>query len=185
MTEESSAGSSSRLAKFTAANMLRSLLPLVVMVLALAYFCSPQNQDPVTEIDPAHSISYAASLTQVTLPVPELPETWRPTSVDVVAPEDGPPGPVTLTIGYVTPTGEFARYIASTDPAAELTEELLRDADSVGRLTLSDESWEEFTTSRGELLYLRTDDDLRLLVTGSASAPELRSLAESLIPYRG
>lgn len=170
--------------KLTAANMLRSMLPLVVMVLALAYFCTPHNVDPVAAIDPANSIRYAASVIGGDLLVPDLPETWIPTSVDVVAPEDGQTGPVTLTIGYVTPTAEFARYVISTDPTADLIDDLLVDSDSGGELTLAGQRWQEFTTSRTELLYLRQDGDRRVVVTGSAGEDELRTLAESLVPYR-
>jgi hypothetical protein len=175
---------SGRLAKLTAANMLRSMLPLVVMVLALAYFCSPQNPDPVVEIDPSNSIRYAASLALVAIPVPELAETWRPTSAEVDPPADGQPGRVTLTIGYVTPQVSFARYVVSTDPAAELIENLLLDADREAALTIAGQPWEEFTTNRNERLYLASFGDLRLLVTGSASQEELRTLAASLTPYR-
>lgn len=160
------------------------MLPLVVMVLALAYFCSPQNQDPVNEIDPSNSISYAASLTEIALPVPRLEQTWRPTSVDVVTAAAGQAGQVTLTIGYVTPTEEFARYVVSTDPAAELIADLLRDADKGGLLTIEGEPWMVMTTGRGERLYLRTDGEVRLVVSGSASEDELRTLAESVTPYR-
>ncbi|MBA3294822.1 MAG: DUF4245 domain-containing protein [Geodermatophilaceae bacterium] len=184
MAAESRAGPPGRLGKMTAANMLRSMLPLVVMVLGLAYFCSPQTQDPVTEIDPSNSIRYAASLTDVVLPVPDLAEAWRPTSVDVT-PEGGQPGVVTLTIGYLTPSEEFARYAVSTDSASGLMTDLLTGATGVGALRLGGESWEEFSTGRGEALYLRNDGDLRLVVTGSASQDELRTLAESLTPYRG
>lgn len=184
MAGETTGGPSTRLGKLTWANMLRSLLPLVVIVLALAYFCSPQDQDPVVEIDPSNSISYAASLTEISLPVPELAESWRPTSVDVTGPTDGQRGPVTLTIGYVTPSVEFARYIVSTDPSSELIEDLLTDGQSAGEARLAGQTWEEFTTSRGEPLYLRNDGELRLVVTGSASQDELSTLAGSLTPYR-
>ena len=185
MAGESTTGPPGRLGKLTAANMLRSLLPLVVMVLAMAYFCSPQDLHPVIEIDPSNSIRYAASLAEIGLPLPELAETWRPTSVDVAAPADGQPGPVTLTIGYLTPSEEFARYVVSTDPASTLIDDLLNDANRVGRLTIAGQSWMMFTTNRGEQLYLRTDGDLRLVVTGSAGEAEIRTLAESLVPYRG
>lgn len=164
--------------------MLRSLLPLVIIVLGLAYFCTPQDVEPVAEIDPTNSIRYAASLAEVALPVPVLGDSWRATSVDVVATDDGQPGPVTLAIGYVTPNSEFARYVVSTDRGSELIADLLTDADVVGVLTLAGRDWKELRTTRDERLYLRTDSDLRLVVTGSASEAELRALAESLSPYR-
>ncbi|MDQ3734084.1 MAG: DUF4245 domain-containing protein, partial [Actinomycetota bacterium] len=139
----------------------------------------------VAEIDPSNSIRHAAGLAEVPLPVPVLPETWRPTSADVTAPNDGQQGPVTLSIGYVSPSEEFARYIVSTDPAAEQITDLLGDADSTGTMRIAGASWEEFTTGRGEQLLLRTDDDLRIVITGSASQDELRTLAASLAPYTG
>lgn len=172
--------------------MLRSLLPLVVVVLALAYFCTPQTVDPVTEVDPTSSIRYAASLSEVSLLVPELGDQWRPTSVEANVPEDGETGPVTLTIGYVSPTDEFARFVVSSDPATPVIGDLLVDAESVGPVTfnaaadaLDEAVWEELRTSRGERFYLGSVGDLRLVVTGSASEDELRTLAESLRPYRG
>lgn len=173
----------SRLAKASPANMLRSLLPLVVIVLGLAYFCTPTDVSPVTEVDPTGSIRYAASLTGSTLLVPELDDGWRPTSVDVTAP-DVAPGPVTLTIGYVTPSDEFARYVVSTDPSSQLIDDLLAGADAVTPVSVGGQTWEAFTTSRGERLLLRTGDGLRLLVTGSAPEDELATLAGSLVPYR-
>ncbi len=185
MAAEPTVAPSGRLAKLTAANMLRSMLPLVVMVLALAYFCSPQVTDPVLEIDPSNSIRYAASLALVALPVPDLAETWRPTSAEVDAPADGQPGLVTLTIGYLTPAQNFARYVVSTDPTAALIESLLQGADPGAALTIAGQAWEEFSTSRNERLYLSGTGDLRLLVTGSASQDELRTLAASLTLYRG
>lgn len=168
----------------TAANMLRSLLPLVLIVLALAYFCSPTDVDPVTEVDPSTSISYAATRTEQTLLVPELAAQWRPTSVDVVVPDAGRSGAVSLTIGYLTPSEEFARYIITTDPSADLVEDLLAGADAAGTLVLAGRPWQELSTARGERLYLRSLGELRLVVTGSASEDELRTLAESLRPYR-
>jgi len=173
------------LGKMSAANMLRSLLPLIVMVLALAYFCSPQDGDPVVEIDPTNSINYAASLSEAQLLVPDLPQSWRATSVDVVGPADSQPGPVTLTIGYVTPDQEFARYVVSNDPDSELIAELLTDAETAGQPSWDGKPWDGFLTSRDERLYLRSDGDLQIVVTGSATEDELRTLAESLIPYRG
>ncbi len=189
MAEEPAAGPSKRLGKLTTANMLRSLLPLLVMVLALAYFCSPHDLDPVTEIDPSGTISFAASLSERPLLIPVLAETWRPTSVNLAdQPADQPgdqPGPITLTIGYVTPTGEFARYVVSTDPASATIADLLAGAETVGVSSFAGREWDQSTSTRGEPLYTRTDGDLRLLMTGSASREEFRELAGSLAAYSG
>lgn len=185
MAEEPTAGPSKRLGKLTTANMLRSMLPLIVMVLALAYFCSPHDLDPVTEIDPSGTISFAASLSERPLLIPVLEQTWRPTSVNIADQSGDRPGPITLTIGYVTPTGEFARYVVSTDPASATIADLLTGAESVGVSSFAGQEWDQSTSTRGEPLYMRTDGDLRLLMTGSASREEFGELAGSLAAYSG
>ena len=75
--------SQERAAKFTAANMVRSLLPLTVIVLALVGLVALRQNgaDPVREVETASGIQLTAARASYPLLVPQdLPDDWRATS---------------------------------------------------------------------------------------------------------
>ncbi len=100
-----------RLAAFTPANMVRSLLPLTVLILVIVGVTSlRQNpEDPVREVETGPSIALAAERASYPLLVPQgLPEAWRPTSVRTDAVDGAAGDPVTLEMGWFTPAEEYA-----------------------------------------------------------------------------
>src|SRR3954469_1600749 len=133
----------------TFANMLRSLLPLVLIVLAVVWWTSfRQSPDvqPVKAIDPSTTISLAANRAGYQLLVPTgLPDRYRPTSArtDAGKAEDG--DPVTLELGYVTPSDEFAGFVVSDDPRADPVTALLGDATAAGDVQIDGDTWTRAT----------------------------------------
>ena len=175
-----------RLQRFTAANMIRSLLPLVLgCLLVVGVTAIRQNpDDPVREVDTSSAERAASELAGYQLLVPRgLPDSWRPTSVRTDAGQASAGDPVSLQIGWLTPAEEFAQYVVSDDPATTALTDVLDDATEDGTQQVGADTWQRLTTPRGETALTRAEGTATLLVTGSASEDELETLAGSLQPY--
>ena len=175
-----------RMQRFTAANMIRSLLPLVLgCLLVVGITALRQNpDDPVREVETTSAERAASGLASYRLLVPRgLSDDWRPTSVRTNAGQASAGDPVSLQIGWLTPAEEFAEYVVSDDPATTALTDVLEDATDDGTVRVGGETWTRLTTQRGETALTRADGTATLVVTGSASDDELETLAGSLEPY--
>jgi hypothetical protein len=175
-----------RLQRFTAANMIRSLLPLVLgCLLVVGITAIRQNpDDPVREVDTSSAERAVSQLASYQLLVPRgLSDDWRPTSVRTDAGQASPGDPVSLQIGWLTPAEEFAEYVVSDDPEAAALTDVLDDGTQAGSQQVDGDTWQRLTTERGETALTRTEGTATLVVTGSASDDELTTLAGSLAPY--
>jgi hypothetical protein len=175
-----------RMGRFTPANMLRSLLPLVVICLVIVGVMAVRQtpDDPIREVDTTSAERASAELASYELLVPRgLPEGWRPTSVRTNAGSASAGDPITLQIGWFTPGEEYAGYVVSDDPEAQALEDVLEDATPEGEEQVGGETWQRLTTERGETAFSRTEGTATYAVTGSASDEELTTLAGSLQPY--
>jgi hypothetical protein len=176
----------------TFANMLRSLVPLVVIVLAIVWWTAfRQSPDvaPVKEIDPSSTVQLAANRAGYPLLVPtDLPHGYRPTSARTDAGNAEKGDPVTLQIGYVTPSEQFAQFVVSDDPRADAVTGLLNDATPAGSVQIGGDSWTRATRQHErdeETLLSRTLDGVTVVVSGSASEKELETVAGAVRPYSG
>jgi hypothetical protein len=177
----------SRAAKFTPANMVRSLLPLTLLILVIVGVTAVRQnpEDPVRDVDPGPSISLAAERAGYPLLVPQgLPEGWRPTSVRTDAVSGAAGDPVTLEIGWFTPAEEYAGYVISDRAGVAALDDVLDDATDDGTVQVGGATWDRKTTERGETALTRTEGTATLLVTGSAPDEELEELAAAIGPYR-
>ncbi|TYP80686.1 DUF4245 domain-containing protein [Blastococcus xanthinilyticus] len=175
--------------RMSAANMIRSLLPLIVICLLVvgwqAFLRNPE--DPVLEIDPTNTLRLADARAGYGLLVPEdLDEGYRPTSARTDAGNAAEGEPVTLQIGYLTPSGAYAGFVVSDDPEAEALTAVLGTPDADGDpVEIDGEQWLRSTTARGETALSRTEEGVTLLVSGSADEDELRTVAGAVEPYEG
>ncbi|WP_138735999.1 DUF4245 domain-containing protein [Modestobacter excelsi] len=175
-----------RLQRFTAANMIRSLLPLVLgCLLVVGVTAIRQNpDDPVREVDTSSAERAVSQLASYQLLVPRgLSDDWRPTSVRTDAGQASAGDPVSLQIGWLTPAEEFAQYVVSDDPETTALTDVLDDATEDGTQQVGGDTWQRLTTQRGETALTRAEGTATLVVTGSASDDELETLAGSLEPY--
>ena len=177
-----------RVGRLTAANMLRSMLPLVVISLLVVAWTnlrqSGDASDPVREVDPSTTVQLAAARADYPLVVPTgLAEEYRPTSARTDAGDASDGDPVTLEIGYVTPSQEFAGFVVSDDRGAEPLLAALEGAEEQGTLDLAGETWTRSTTESGETALSREVDDVTVVVTGSAPDEELETVAAAVRPY--
>ncbi|RBY79596.1 DUF4245 domain-containing protein [Geodermatophilus sp. TF02-6] len=172
----------------SATNMIRSLAPLVLICLGLVGWMAAKNSgvDPVREVDPASTVQLAAARAGYPVVVPAgLPEGYRPTSARTDAGTAGAGDPVTLEIGYLTPSEEFAGFAVSDDARAPAVTAVLDDARQQGTVDLGGQTWTRSTTGRGETVLWREDAGVTVLVTGSAGEGELETVAAAVRPYSG
>jgi hypothetical protein len=177
-----------RASRLSFANMLRSLLPLVVICLVIvAWTAFRQSGDVgVRTVDPSSTAQLAAARASYELPVPTgLDADYLPTSARTDAGDAEEGDPVTLEIGYLTPSEEFAGFVVSDDRGADPVAAVLDGAEEQGTVDVDGERWNRSTTVDGETALSREADGVTVLVTGSAPDEELRTVAESVRPYSG
>jgi hypothetical protein len=170
-----------------AANMVRSLLPLVLICLAIVWWTSfRQSADvqPVRTVDPTSTVDLAAARASYPMVVPQgLGRNYRPTSARTDAGHASEGDPVTLEIGYVTPSGEFAGFVVSDDRHADALATVLDGTQEKGRVDIGGESWTRSTTQKGETVLSREDGGVFVSVSGSAPEKELETVAAAVEPH--
>ena len=179
-----------RAARMNAANMVRSLLPLVLICLAIVWWTNVRqgpDVQPVRTVDPTSTIELAAARAGYPIAVPQgLGEEYRPTSARTDAGNATAEGdPVTLEIGYVTPSEEFAGFVESDDRRAEPLAAVLDGAQERGQVDVGGRAWTRATTTKGETVLSREDGGVIVAVSGSASEKELETVAAAVAPYSG
>jgi cytoskeletal protein RodZ len=176
-----------RAARMNAANMVRSLLPLVLICLAIVWwtnFRQSADVQPVRTIDPSSTVDLAAARASYPLVVPQgLAENYRPTSARTDAGKASEGDPVTLEIGYVTPSEEFAGFVVSDDRRADPVATVLDGATAKGSVDIGGRTWTRATTAEGETVLSREDGGVVVAVSGSASEKELETVAAAVEPF--
>lgn len=174
--------------RMNAANMLRSMLPLVVIcLLIVAWTALRQSGDAgVREVDPSSTVQLAAARASYVLEVPQgLPEDYRTTSARTDAGKAEAGEPVTLELGYLTPDEEFAGFVVSDDRRADAVATVLDDAKEDGTVDIGGRTWTRSTTGRDETALSREDAGVIVIVTGSAEEKELETVAAAVRPWSG
>jgi hypothetical protein len=172
--------------RLSAGNMLRSLLPLVVICLLIVGWTTlRQNGDTgVRTVDPSTTVQLAAARASYPLLVPTgLATDYRPTYARTDAGAAGEGDAVTLEIGYLTPDEEFAGFVVSDDRRATPLAAVLDGAEERGTLDVAGAQWTRSTTAKGETALSRENDGATVVVFGSAGDDELASVAASVAQY--
>lgn len=109
-----------------------------------------------------------------------LPEGWMATSVDVA------PGTVSLAwgVGLLTDDREFIGVRQSGRPLAELLDTYVDEQTTQGEPVTIDSAvastWDTFADAGGDRAYVAEVDGETVMVFGSASEEDLRTVVESL-----
>jgi hypothetical protein len=176
-----------RTARFTVANMLRSLLPLVVICLLIVAWTTwrQSGDERVQTVDPDSTIQLAAARASYPVVAPVgLPDDYLVTSARTDAGQaEDEEDTVTLEIGYLTPSEEYAGFVVSDDPGAGPVVDVVTDGAERGEVQIGGRTWQQRTTERGETAFVREVDGVTVAVTGSASDDELRTVAAAVEPY--
>jgi hypothetical protein len=189
--EEAVPPAPSRAGRQTFANMLRSLLPLVAIVLAIVAWTAFRQSPDVDPVKPADNldstVQLAANRAGYDLLVPTgLSEDYVATSARTDAGDAEEGDPVSLEIGYVTPDEKFVGFAESDDPRADAVTGVLGDATEQGTVQIGGQTWTRSTRLHQgdtETVLSREADGVTVLVSGSASDEELQEVAASLQPY--
>ncbi|TFV78513.1 DUF4245 domain-containing protein [Blastococcus sp. CT_GayMR19] len=174
--------------RLNAANMLRSMLPLVLICLVIVWWTTfRQSGDAgVRTVDPSSTVQLAAARAGYPLLLPAgLDEDYLVTSARTDAGNAGEGDPVTLQIGYLTPSEEYAGFVVSDDPRADPLATVLDGAEEQGTLDVGGQTWTRSTTEKEETALSREADGITVVVTGSASDEELAAVAAAVEPYTG
>jgi Protein of unknown function (DUF4245) len=177
-----------RAGRMTAANMLRSMVPLVVIcLLIVAWTAFRQSGDAgVRTVDPSTTVQLAAARASYPLLAPSgLDEDYRTTSARTDAGNAGEGDPVTLEIGYLTPAEEFAGFVVSDDRRATPLADVLDGAEEQASVDIGGRSWTRSVTEAGETALSVEADGAIAVVFGSASDDELETVAAAVEPYTG
>ncbi|UOY03894.1 DUF4245 domain-containing protein [Blastococcus sp. PRF04-17] len=175
-----------RAGRMNAANMVRSLLPLVVICLLIAAWTAfRQSGDTgVRTVDPSTTVQLAAARASYPLLAPDgLEEGFRPTSARTDAGDAQDGDPVTLEIGYLTPGERFAGFVVSDDRRAEPLADVLDGAREEGAVDIGGRTWTRSTTEKGETALSVEVAGAVVVVFGSAGDDELETVAAAVEPY--
>ena len=164
----------------TAADMLRTLAVIMLLVVPMWFLAQPPDSDEqrIRVVDPSADLAaFQTEVPQAPVPV-ALPETWRATSSTLQQEPDA------LRVGYVTPQGEYAEFAASTaEPDEYLTEMTGAKSAALDDVQVDGVAWEQYRDADGSLSLVRSYGPAVVVIgslRSSADLAELRTLAASL-----
>ena len=112
------------------------------------------------------------------LRVPAVPADWRATTVDTARVGTGDARVVRT--GYLTAQGHYLRLVQSdADEAALLGTEAQGTPIATGPVVVGDVTWVAYTDDTREPIRVAALDGVRLLITGSGTDDEFRTLASA------
>ncbi|WEV78016.1 DUF4245 domain-containing protein [Janibacter cremeus] len=174
----------SHYAKGTAANMVRSMVVIVVITFALYLISGRTNGTATDTVDVVGTAQHHAQQSGHPFAHPkDLPAGWAPSSVRYASSE----GAMTWQAGYTTPDDEYVSVKQAADPAEEWVGVQTHGGAATGELTTDDgREWTKRATDGGGqrslVLQPQEWDGLTTVVTGSGSWSQLEEFAERLVP---
>jgi hypothetical protein len=175
----------------SARDVLLSMVPLVLIVLALAGLagmCSFSPGGPsidpraVPTVDAAERLGRAASTVPFPVRSPELPAGWRANSAGVDRVGDELDAPRAVRVGWRTPDGNYLRLSQSSAGEAELAVfETEQRAAPTGAVQAAGRIWVRYPGPRAEQAWVTDLGEVRLLVTGSGTEEQFRTLTDATL----
>src|SRR3954453_22615907 len=167
----------------TFSDMGRSL-GLMAVVIAVLLLIGPARtlifpgSAKVQPVDYSHRVTAFKNVVGIVLAPTDLPRGWRANAATFGSAR----GRAHLHIGFATPGSLFAGVDESNGPPAQLLSGVLgpRGTTVTGTTTIAGETWETRRSQRGEQALTVTRGPLTVVVTGSATERQLRTLAGSL-----
>jgi hypothetical protein len=167
----------------TVRDMVLSLgLMAVVIGVSLLFVPSlihPSSQDRYPAFDNSGVVEGFHQVTGVNPLVPgALPSDWRATSGTLT----GPRAREHMHLGYAAPGRSYAGLEESVGPAADLVSTVLGKAGTTvtGTVAVNGVGWQRRPAPGGEVALMHVSGSLTVIVTGSASVPDLVRFAAGL-----
>jgi len=158
----------------------------VIVAIVVVAVPAPHAAEPVT-------IGYHSDLAKLIrlAPYPAvapsgLPDAWQPVSSALAVGGANGAGTVTWQLGYMTPDGALASLEETNASAAAFIRRMTNDGAVTGTTQVTGRTWLlDPAPSRGQRsLSYTSPAGFTLVVTGTATWPQLRQLAASLRPAR-
>lgn len=173
----------SHYAKGTAANMVRSMAVILVLVLAIYVVAGLDNSQAPESLDVEGSAQHHAQQSGHPFAYPEgLPDGWVATSVRYETSGEA----MTWNAGYTTPDEEHVSIRQAADPGDAWLGAQTDDGTTVGSVTTKDgEDWvqrdREGKDRRSLVNEPEAKGELTTVVTGTGSWEQLEGVAERLV----
>jgi len=169
--------------------MLLSVVLLAVIVgavVGLTRGCefSPTGPsvDPsaVPSVDATKELRSAGGRVTFAIRVPALPGDWRSNSFNTIPVGQGAQATTAVRVGWITPDGKYLR-LSQSDAAVDLLVPLEAgseaSADSRGSVDVAGTKWTKYPGKGTEQSWVTTLDGVQLLITGSGTEDDFRTLA--------
>ena len=150
--------------------MVRSLGLVMLIVVPIWFFAQPPESDSqaLRVVDPGPDVAQLLE-SAPGVPVPRaLPEGWRSTSSTL--------DPQGLRIGYVTPSGEYAEYAASSRP--EFVNEITGGGTQVAERPLGGQTWRQYVDGDDHTTLVREAAGRAVAVGGVRETTTLAELEQ-------
>ena len=139
-----------------------------------------EGQAPTADV--TGGLERAAPLVGFPVVVPgPLPDGWNANSFSFTEEPGSPAQPPTVRAGWLTPQGRFITVVQSDGATAEvLVAELGEAQRPTGTEQIGAEVWTVTSGRRDEVAWVRTEDAVTYLITGSASPEDFRKVATAV-----
>lgn len=168
--------------------MVLSLVGLALLVLVVAGLSGQCSFSPtpgpdtsgayVPTVDAEAELRGMANTTPFPLRVPQLPDSWRSNSADLVPVGDSAEAQVAAQVGWLPEQGGYLRLSQSSAPEGELVFfEVGEQTAAPATTQVGGTRWSVYTGPRDEPAWVADLGEVRILITGSASESDFRTLA--------
>ena len=158
------------------------LVAVVLLFAGMTRSCSfapgGPSVDPASgpSVDAPAQLRVLAGSMAFPLRVPAPPAGWRATTVDTA--RVGENGARAVRTGYLTSDGHYLRLVQSdADELALLATEAQGTPVAAGPIVVTGTTWVSYTDDTREPIRIAALDGVRLLITGSGTDDEFRTLA--------
>ena len=161
------------------ADMLRSILAIGALLLGLAaigYWFQVKPDDSVKAVDYVSAVEAARGDADFDVLAPtSLPAGWKATTVRYESGERGQ-----WHLGVLTDTEEYIGLEQSGIGTQRAIERFAPKTEATGKTTIAGQSWQVRQSNRGENTLVRDDDDITIIVTGTADLAVIKKYAATL-----
>jgi hypothetical protein len=158
-----------------------SLLVVLGLMGTIGFGNDTDNGETPTA-DVVGGFSNSAAALQLPLLVPRgLPTDWQPNSFAQTDPLTAGGTRTVVRGGWLTPDGRFVGLVQSTDPADVLVaNEIGTGLTSNAVVSAGGTDWSVYPGLRDEVAWVRTAGPVSVMINGSATGDDFRTLADSL-----
>ena len=169
------AGSKDKRGRQSAADMVRSL-GLVLLLVGFVFFLAqppPSDAKKIRVVDPSSDVRAFSSAAPAVAVPRALPTGWRAT-VSIFDPDTQ-----LLRVGWVTPAGHYAEYAAAVHAQPVFVSDITDQAARAAAVEIGGVSWQEYRKDKAVSLVRDFGSSTVVLGTlrDTASLDELRALA--------